>query len=90
MNRTSSLKENNFIFQYQKELKTKVLHYINLELLIEERNHKQLVEKEAQKAQANTPFMLTYQIDDHGKIIVEDPLQPKPLATLNTLMKSIA
>ena len=34
--------------------------------------------------------MSNYQTDDCGKSIVEDPPQPKPLATLNSHIKSIA
>ena len=37
--------EKKFIFQYQQELKTKVLHYKKLELTIKENEQKQLVEK---------------------------------------------
>ena len=40
VNITSSLEEKNFIFQYQQELKTKVLQYRKLKFLIEERTQK--------------------------------------------------
>ena len=55
--RISSPNEKNFIFQYQGELKTKVLHYRILKLSLEKKAHKQLVEKEAQKSKAITSSM---------------------------------
>ena len=49
LTKISSPYEKNFIFQYHKELNTKVLHYRRLELSLGENAQKQLVEKGAQK-----------------------------------------
>ena len=43
--RITSPDEKRFIFQHQHEIQSKVLHYIKLELTVEEKAQKQLVEK---------------------------------------------
>ena len=51
-----------------------MLHYRKLELSVEEKAQKKLVEKEAQKSQASTSSMKNEQSkDDHGKYITEYP-----------------
>ena len=64
-----------------------MLHYISLELSVEEKEHKQLIEKEAQKSQASTSSMPTDQVDDHGKDVIDYPPQPQPSSTLEALMR---
>ena len=57
-------------------------------MALEEKEQKKLVEKEAQKSQANTYSMTTEQTNDHGKYIIEYPPQLEPSSTLDALMNS--
>ena len=50
MSRIPTPEEKTFVFQYQKDLKTKVLHFRQLQLTVEENLHKQAVEKEVKES----------------------------------------
>ena len=51
-------------------MKTNVLHYRKLELELEEKEHKKLVEKETKKLQSNTSSMQTEQTNNRGKDVI--------------------
>ena len=67
-----------------------MLKYRKLELSLQEKEHKNLVEKETQKAQAITSLVQTAQIDDKGKSLDEDLPQTISVDTLNSLMQTTA
>ena len=49
-----------------------MLHYRELELLVQEKAQKQLVENDAHKSQTNTSSMKNEKSkDDHGKYVIE-------------------
>ena len=51
---------------------------MKLGLAVKEKEHKPLVEKEAQKSQSNTSSMKTEKKNDRGKAVIEYPPQPQP------------
>ena len=65
-----------------------MIHYIKLELTIEEKAQKQLVENEAQKSQVGTYSMENEQTDDHGKDVTEYPQHLETSSTFDVLLKS--
>lgn len=67
-----------------------MLKYRKLELSLQEKAHKNLVEKETQKAQAITSLVQTAQIDDKGKALAKDLPQTISVDTLNALMQTTA
>ena len=87
LSKISSPDENNFIFQCKWELKTKVIHYRRLDLSLEEKAPKQLVEKEAKKSKSSTSSMQSDQEGNCGKSIIEYHPRPKNSSTLDALMR---
>ena len=50
-----------------------MLHYRKIELSVEHKTHKQLIEKEDKEYQVGSSLVESEQIDNRGKVIIEYP-----------------
>ena len=84
-----SPQEKIFIFEYQKDLKTIVLHYRKIQLTLEENAKKQSAEREAKESLASSSFSPVDQSKEKGKFFVEYPTKYQPSSTLQALLRSV-
>ena len=73
VSRIPTPEEKTFVFQYQKDLKTKVLHFRQLQLTVEENVEKQVVEKEVKESLDSSSSDPTEKSKDKGNIIFMNP-----------------
>ena len=87
VSRIPTPEEQTFIFQYQKDLKTRMLHFRQHQLNMEENVHNKNAEREVKESLASSSSAPVEKSKDKGKYIVDGPIRTQPSSTFEPLQR---